>query len=328
MDYHESQEFVPTHPEKTIFKIKSHVVKAYLIDESNLHDTYSCYWRRATIQTGPLNLTQVKASSEIAVAAVQASGNDPKLKLKRSFSSSGVQLSGSKKRPYPSGGIELNRRGDVAEGQQSSSAASTALQGPLCRPWDRGDFMRRLSTFKSMSWFAKPKVVSAVNCASRGWINVDIDTIACEACGARLLFSTPASWNQQQVEKAALVFSLKLDNGHKLLCPWIDNACSETLARFPPTTPEILVENFREHCFALLQLSALPRISSSAIAYIQSQSPLLEDFLGKSLMLECGYGSTENSGSVDFNSQEELKLYYQVITGFLVSSKISFSVLV
>lgn len=42
------------------------------------------------------------------------------------------------------------------------------------------------------------QVVSAVNCASRGWINVDIDTIACEACGARLLFSTPASWNQQQ----------------------------------------------------------------------------------------------------------------------------------
>lgn len=27
---------------------------------------------------------------------------------------------------------------------------------------------------------------------------MDIDTIACEACGVRLLFSTPASWNQQQ----------------------------------------------------------------------------------------------------------------------------------
>ncbi|ESW27156.1 hypothetical protein PHAVU_003G178600 [Phaseolus vulgaris] len=228
-----------------------------------------------------------------------------------SSSSSGVQLSGSKKRPYQSGLMELNRRGDVADGQQSSSAATTALQGPLCRPWDRGDFMRRLATFKSISWFAKPKVVSAVNCASRGWINVDIDTIACEACGARLLFSTPASWNQQQVEKAALVFSLKLGNGHKLLCPWIDNACNETLARFPPTTPEILVENFRKHCFALLQLSALPQISSSAIAYIQSQSPLLEDFLGQSLLLEYGNGSTENFGIGDLNSQEELKFYYQ-----------------
>ncbi|TKY54954.1 NIPA protein [Spatholobus suberectus] len=226
-------------------------------------------------------------------------------------SSSGVQLSGSKKRPYQLGVMELNRRGDVAEGQQSSSAATTALQGQLCRPWDRDDFMRRLATFKSMSWFAKPKMVSAVNCARRGWINVDIDTIACEACGARLLFSTPASWNKQQVEKAALVFSLKLDNGHKLLCPWIDNACNETLARFPPTTPQILVDNFRERCFALLLLSAIPCISSSTIDYMQSQSSLLEDFLRQSLMLEYGNVSAENSGIGDVSSQEELKSYYQ-----------------
>ncbi|KAK7330215.1 hypothetical protein VNO77_24402 [Canavalia gladiata] len=229
-------------------------------------------------------------------------------------SSSGMQLSGSKKRPYQliaSGVTELHRRGDIAEGQQPSSCTAAAPQGPLCRPWDRGDFMRRLATFKSISWFAKPKIVSAVNCARRGWINVDIDTIVCEACGARLLFSTPASWNQQQVEKAALVFSLKLDNGHKLLCPWIDNACNETLARFPPSTPQILVDSFRERCSDLLQLLALPSISSSAIDYLQSHSLLLEDFLGQSFMLECGNGSGENSGIGDVSSQEELKLYYQ-----------------
>ncbi|KAK7265035.1 hypothetical protein RJT34_32651 [Clitoria ternatea] len=237
----------------------------------------------------------------------------PPPKPPSSSSSSGG--SGSRKRPYHSivsGAMELSRRGDVPEGQQSSSDAAAASQGSLCRPWDRGDFMRRLATFKSISWFAKPKVVSAVNCARRGWVNVDIDTIACEACGARLLFSTPASWNQQQVEKAALVFSLKLDNGHKLLCPWIDNTCNETLARFPPTTPPVLVDNFRERCSALLQLSALPRISSSAIDYMQSQSPLLENFIGQSLMLEYGNRSAENSGIGGASSQEELKLYYQV----------------
>ncbi|KAJ1392331.1 Zinc finger, C3HC-like [Sesbania bispinosa] len=221
-------------------------------------------------------------------------------------SSSGVQLSVGKKRPYQS---IASGRGDVGEGQQSSSAVAADAQGQLCRPWDRGDFMRRLATFKSMSWFAKPKTVSAVNCARRGWINVDIDTIACEACGARLLFSTPASWNQQQVEKAALVFSLKLDSGHKLLCPWIDNACNETLARFPPIAPPVLVDNFRERCSALLQLSALPRISSSAIDHMQS--PLMEDFLEQSLMLEFGNGSAKNSEIGDVSSQEELKLYYQ-----------------
>ncbi|PNY14125.1 nuclear-interacting partner of ALK, partial [Trifolium pratense] len=204
-----------------------------------------------------------------------------------------------------SGGGGGDRRGD----DQSSLAAVTESQGHLCRPWDRADFMKRLATFKSISWFAKPKRVSAVNCARRGWINVDVDTIACEECGARLLFSTPASWNHQQVEKAALVFSLKLDNGHKLLCPWIDNACSETVARFPPTSPPVLVDNYRERCSALSQLSALPRISSSTIDHMQS--PLLDDFLGQSLMQECENGSFEHSGIEDVSSQEELKLYYQ-----------------
>jgi len=111
-----------------------------------------------------------------------------------------------------------------------------------------------------------------------------------------------------------LVFSLKLDNGHKLLCPWIDNACSETLARFPPTSPPVLVDNFRERCSALLELSTLPRIASSALDHMQS--PYMDDFLGQSLMQECGNGSAENFGIEDVSSQEELKLYYQVITGF------------
>lgn len=123
-----------------------------------------------------------------------------------------------------------------------------------------------------------------------------------------------------------MFFSLKLDNGHKLLCPWIDNACNETLARFPPTTPPILADNFRERCSALLQLSAIPRISSSTIDYMQSQSSLVEDFLGQSLMQEYGIGSAENSGVENVSNQEELKTYYQVITGFLVSLKFLFFV--
>jgi hypothetical protein len=45
------------------------------------------------------------------------------------------------------------------------------------------------------------------------------------------------------------------------------------------------------------------------------QSPLLDDFLGQSLMQECENGSFEHSGIEDVSSQEELKLYYQVITG-------------
>ncbi|XWS47651.1 hypothetical protein CRYUN_Cryun13aG0002400 [Craigia yunnanensis] len=193
------------------------------------------------------------------------------------------QLLRGNKRPNPSSALAVEEKQHcLVEGQ-----------APLCRPWDRVDFLKRLSTFKSMTWFAKPKVVNALNCASRGWVNVDMDIIACESCGARLLFSTPPSWTRQQVEKAALVFSLKLDSGHKLLCPWNDNACDERLAEFPPTMPADLVDKFRERSNSLFQLLALPVISSSAIEFMRS--PQLEEFLRQPLMVDSQKGNDEFS---------------------------------
>lgn len=115
------------------------------------------------------------------------------------------------------------------------------------------------------------------------------------------------------VEKAALVFSLKLDNGHKLLCPWIDNACDETLARFPPMTPPVLVDKYRERCSALLEISALPVISSSAIEWMRS--PQLELFLEQSSMQECGDGSAVSYPLEYLDNEcnaESANLYYQV----------------
>lgn len=41
---------------------------------------------------------------------------------------------------------------------QVSTTSSGSVQAPSCRPWDRGDLYRRLATFKSMTWFAKPQV--------------------------------------------------------------------------------------------------------------------------------------------------------------------------
>ena len=95
------------------------------------------------------------------------------------------------------------------------------------------------------------------------------------------------------VEKGVSVFSLKLDNGHKLSCPWIDNACDEILAEFAPTPPQLLVDKFREHSCALLRLSAPHMISSSAIEYVRCHQ--LEEFLRQSPKLENGNGSANLS---------------------------------
>ncbi|CAN1266987.1 Zinc finger C3HC-type protein 1 [Linum perenne] len=217
------------------------------------------------------------------------------------------ESSRGRKRPCPDSALSFveprSAAADIFDAFHRSSVAQS--DAPLCRPWDRGDLMRRLATFKSMTWFAKPKVVSAVNCARRGWINVDTDIIACESCGARLLFSTPSSWAQQQG-------NLKLDSGHKLMCPWVDNACDERLAEFPPTPFPVLVEKFKERSSKLLHLLALPVVSSSAIEHMRS--PQLEDFLSQSTTLDLRNGSVSMS-QMEFvgneNEGDNAKLYYQ-----------------
>lgn len=113
------------------------------------------------------------------------------------------------------------------------------------------------------------------------------------------------------MEKAASVFSLKLDNGHKLLCPWIENSCEETLSEFPSMTPQDLVERHEERSEALLQLLALPVISPSAIDYMKSSD--LEGFLKRPI--------APASGDTEFSQTESLinhvgatpaQLFYQV----------------
>ncbi|KZV21716.1 hypothetical protein F511_02874 [Dorcoceras hygrometricum] len=173
----------------------------------------------------------------------------------------GVQSVIGKKRSnssYASASAGVSLSGIVVrESESSSSATAASSQASPCRPWDRNDLFQRLSTFKSMTWFAKPQVVSPVNCARRGWINVDIDIIA--------------------FEKAALVFSLKLESGHKLLCPWMNSACSEELAQFPTMSRDALIEDYKKRYDSLSQLPDLPMISPLAVDNMRN--PMLKDFL-------------------------------------------------
>lgn len=117
------------------------------------------------------------------------------------------------------------------------------------------------------------------------------------------------------MEKAASVFSLKLDNGHKLLCPWIENSCEETLSEFPSMTPQDLVDRHEERSEALLQLLSLPIISPSAIEYMRSSD--LEEFLKRSIAPApaCGNTSAEVSQTqslINHVGASPAQLFYQV----------------
>lgn len=117
------------------------------------------------------------------------------------------------------------------------------------------------------------------------------------------------------------MFSLKLDSGHKLLCPWIDNACDERLAEFPPTMPADLVDQFRERSKLLFQLFALPVISPSVIEFMRRRSPQLEEFLRQPLMVDTQEGNAVFSQLQNIENVSDVvsaKLYYQVCFLFLI----------
>ncbi|XP_024017444.1 uncharacterized protein LOC21394693 [Morus notabilis] len=149
-----------------------------------------------------------------------------------------------------------------------------------CRPWERGDLLRRLGTFEPSNWLGKPKVISPLACAQKGWINVKLDKIACESCSADLSFVLFPSWTPSKVQNAGEAFAKELDSGHKATCPWRGNICPDSLVQFPPTPQTALIGGYKDRCDGLLQFQSLPRVSASAIEQIRvSRGPQIDRFL-------------------------------------------------
>ncbi|KAG6573377.1 NIPA-like protein, partial [Cucurbita argyrosperma subsp. sororia] len=178
-----------------------------------------------------------------------------------------------------------------------------------CRPWERGDLLRRLATFKPGNWFGKPKVVNSLACAQRGWMNVDVDKIECESCGASLSFELLQSWTSAEVQLAE--FTKQLDSGHKVSCPWRGNSCPESLVQFPPTPQSALVGGFKDRCDGLLQFQSLPSIASSAIEQMRTfRSAQLDRFLTQSSNSTMGEVNVKPEGTRELLDSSQDGTFY------------------
>uniref|UniRef100_A0A0C9S5D3 TSA: Wollemia nobilis Ref_Wollemi_Transcript_12909_3387 transcribed RNA sequence n=1 Tax=Wollemia nobilis TaxID=56998 RepID=A0A0C9S5D3_9CONI len=183
-----------------------------------------------------------------------------------------------------------------------------------CRPWERADLLKRLATYRPANWSGKPKVASSLACARRGWINVDVDTIACETCGAHLTFTMSSFWTNDEAQSASEAFVEQLDTGHRSTCPWKGNSCSESLAQFPPTPPSALIGGYNDRCDALLQFSALPVISGFAIERMKlSRGPQIERILTQlyPVIISEFSGRTDNMPGAELSREEAASVYYQ-----------------
>ncbi|VAI22840.1 unnamed protein product [Triticum turgidum subsp. durum] len=196
----------------------------------------------------------------------------------------------------------------------SFDPAGTALDSaPSCRPWERGDLLRRLATFKPSTWDAKPKfaikynhglmAASSLACAQRGWVNVDMDKIECESCGMHLIFSALASWSPTEVTNAGEAFAEQLDASHKNSCPWRGNSCADSLVQLH-LTQSALIGGFKDRCDGLLQFLSLPVIAPSAIENMRlTRAAQINRLLTQSISFlsgELGY-KAENTPGVDIH---------------------------
>ncbi|KAJ0587762.1 putative Zinc finger, C3HC [Helianthus annuus] len=173
----------------------------------------------------------------------------------------------------------------------SASVGGSALGSsqPSCGPWERGDLLRRLSTFKPANWFGKPKVASLLACARRGWVNVDVDKIECESCCATLKYVVPDSWTPTKGGNVGEEFGNQLDEGHKVICPWRGNNCAESLVQFPPTPPSALIGGHKDHCDRLFQFLYLPIVAASTLDQMRvSRGPEIDRFLVQSYTFATG----------------------------------------
>ncbi|XP_019463734.1 PREDICTED: uncharacterized protein LOC109362415 isoform X1 [Lupinus angustifolius] len=194
----------------------------------------------------------------------------------------------------------------------STSAGGSAFGSSRssCRPWERGDLLRRLATFIPLNWLGKPQVISSLACAQKGWVNTGADKIACESCGACLNFTSLSSWTLTEAQNASESFARQLDSGHKVSCPWRGNSCPESLVQFPPTLQSALIGGYKDRCDGLLQFHYLPVVATSAIELMSvSRGPQIERLLSQSQNLM--------SGEVDLleSSQDEAySLFYRAQT--------------
>lgn len=123
------------------------------------------------------------------------------------------------------------------------------------RPWSRDDFLARVSTFSPARWFAKPSLLSPLQCARFGWVNTGSNLVKCTQCNSTLAFADLSSLlpafgtfhevslaNCAPAQKAARTYHEQLHTSHKIYCPWRDNACDISFLQLP----EPAVQHFQQ----------------------------------------------------------------------------------
>ncbi|KAI9663598.1 MAG: hypothetical protein M1829_006057, partial [Trizodia sp. TS-e1964] len=151
---------------------------------------------------------------------------------------------------------------------------------PNYAPWDRGQFLGRLSTFRQVDkWSAKPALVNEVQWARRGWSCVGKERVRCVGgCDKEVFVKLEKSikgiekpqsdeeavksdaeaedWDKTVGAEIVEKYAAMITTEHDINCPWQTRGCDDTIYRLPLSDASISVPALQTRYKSLLQISS------------------------------------------------------------------------
>ncbi|KAK5679712.1 hypothetical protein LTS10_007660 [Elasticomyces elasticus] len=160
------------------------------------------------------------------------------------------------------------------------SNGESSRKPPNYSPWSHDTFLARLKTFSSVSlWHPKPEAISEVEWARRGWVCVDVNTVACKGgCEKRVVVSLlfdktddnadesntgvdDEDSDDESMKEDALVARYRslLVDGHSTSCPWHKAGCKDDIYHLQVVRPSIWQPELKKRYQSLRELDPVIR---------------------------------------------------------------------
>ncbi|KAJ8301761.1 hypothetical protein KUTeg_020748 [Tegillarca granosa] len=166
-----------------------------------------------------------------------------------------------------------------------------------------------------MTWFAKPKDLSPLECARYGWKNIDVDMLECVSCKAKLCGKLPdGNLGHEYYEK----LKLKIISAHEKCCLWWSSPSPVSFTTVEFHDKKGVMNEFTVRLKRLLALkSQLPQLSYKHF----TEQDFDEDKLNN-LILEYQHGLGQEE-SVDLTFTIIKTSLLLAICGWKVSDKLT-----
>lgn len=169
-------------------------------------------------------------------------------------------------------------RPSSARSRKGAKAESTPVKEPNYNPWSYPGFLRRLQTFSNVRlWSSKPDAINEVAWAKRGWVCLELNTVACKGgCEVRVVVSLRPELKDEEGRELEGSEDMSVDvsdelvrriedlivQGHEEGCLWRDAACKDDVYRLPIARQGVWEEELRARYAAFSKAEGqLPQIS-------------------------------------------------------------------